>query len=185
MVQRYKVDGEDQKITFTCALHTPMLNANLISISSFDKASLTMTFGGGKGVIRKADGTIVVSGRNVNGMYILEAVNDLPDAMIAMISLTQPISLEQWHHQLTHCSPLMILEMANNRLVEGLKILETMVVGKCEDCILGCQTCHPFDGITEKDLSPLELVYFDLWGPSCVQSVGGNNYRTKISVTQD
>jgi hypothetical protein len=34
------VDGKEKKITFTRALHTPTLNANLISISAFDKAGL-------------------------------------------------------------------------------------------------------------------------------------------------
>jgi transposase InsO family protein len=175
VVQRYQVNGEDRKITFTRALHTPTLNANLISVSSFDKAGLTTTFGGGKGIIRKADGTVVVSGNNVNGMYILEAMNDAPDTL-AMTSLAQPTSLEQWHRRLTHCSPLTILEMAKNGLVEGLTISELAITGKCEDCILGRQTRRPFDGTTEKDLSPLDLVSFDLWGPSRIQSVGGKVY---------
>jgi hypothetical protein len=37
-------------MTYTCALHTPTLNANLISVSALDEASLIMTFGNGKGV---------------------------------------------------------------------------------------------------------------------------------------
>jgi hypothetical protein len=97
VVQRYNVDGGERKITYTRALHTPTLNANLISVSAFDKAGLTTTFGGGKGVIRKADGTIVVSGKSMNGMYILETVKDAPDTTLAMTSLSHPTSLEQWH----------------------------------------------------------------------------------------
>ena len=50
------------------------------------------------------------------------------------------------------------------------------VNGKCEDCILGHQTCCPFNGETKKDLAPLDLVAFDLWGLSCVQSAGGKVY---------
>ena len=53
---------------------------------------------------------------------------------------------------------------------------EGKVLGKCEDCILGRQTRCPFNGATEKDLLPLELVSFGLWGPSHVQSVGGKLY---------
>jgi hypothetical protein len=63
--------------------------------------------------------------------------------------------------------------MANKGLVDGLKISDMTMDGKCEDCIMGRQTRRPFDGETEKDLAPLELVAFDLWGPSRVQSVGG------------
>ena len=70
--------------------------------------------------------------------------------------------------------------MCNNNLVDGLKILETDLNGKCEDCILGRQTRRPFDGETVKDLDPLELVAFDLWGPSRVQSVGGKLYMMII-----
>src|ERR1700678_1005050 len=177
IVQRYRVNGKECKVTYTCALHTPSLNANLISISAFDKAGLTTTFTDGQGTIRKGDGTIVLAGRNVNGMYILETIDDIP---LAMSSVSQPTSLEQWHRRLTHCSPLTIKEMAANQLVDGLKLSGTELTGKCEDCILGRQTRRPFDGETEKGLGPLDLVSFDLWGPSRVQSAGGKIYLMLI-----
>jgi hypothetical protein len=93
-----------------------------------------------------------------------------------MVSLSQPTFLEQWHHCLAHCSPLTIQDMASKGLVDGLKMSEMTVNGKCEDCILGCQTRRPFDGETEKNLTPLKLVAFDLWGPSRIQSAGGKTY---------
>jgi hypothetical protein len=34
--------------------------------------------------------------------------------------------------------------------------------------------------VTEKDLNPLELVSFDLWGPSRIQSAGGKVYFMPI-----
>ena len=177
--QCYKVDGKEQDVTYTRALHTPTLNANLVSVSALDKAGLTITFGGGQGVARKADGKVVLAGKGVNGMYLLETASkatDVPKAMVSS-SLSQPTTLEQWHRRLTHCSPLTIKDMANKNLVDGLVIKgDTGVRGKCEDCILGRQTRRPFDGATEKDLRPLELVSFDLWGPSRVQSVGGKVY---------
>ena len=181
VVQCYQVNGKEQEITYTRALHTPTLNANLVSVSAFDKAGLTTTFGDGKGVVRKADGTPVLVGRHINGMYLLETIRDIPDKPFAMASsLSQPTSLEQWHRRLAHCSPLTIQDMASRNLVDGLRISETTVSGKCEDCILGRQTRRPFDGATEKDLAPLELVAFDLWGPSCVQSAGGKVYMMVI-----
>src|SRR5271168_4707984 len=122
------------------------------------------------------DGTVVLSERNVNGMYLLETVQHPPDNATAMTSLSKPTSLEQWHRRLTHCSPLTIQEMARHNLVDGLIISDTIINGKCEDCILGRQTRRPFDGETEKDLGPLDLVAFDLWGPSRVLSAGGKFY---------
>ena len=95
--QRYLVEGKPRDITYTHALHTPTLNANLVSVSSLDRAGLTITFGGGKGVVTKPDGTLVLSGQGVNGMYLLETLDNVPKNPIAMTSLSQPTSLEQWH----------------------------------------------------------------------------------------
>ena len=92
MTQRYKVEGRDRNITYTNAL-----NANLVSVGALDKAGITTTFGGGKGIARTSDSTIVLDGTNINGMYILEAVDDTPNQTLAMTSSTQPATLEQWH----------------------------------------------------------------------------------------
>ena len=172
--QRYQVEGKPRDITYTRALHTPTLNANLISVSSLDCAGLTITFGGGQGVVKKPDGTLVFSGKGANGMYLLETL-DIP--ITAMTTLSQSVSLEQWHRRLAHCSPKTIQEMAEGNLVDGLRISDKTMKGKCEDCILGRRTRHPFDGsTTDKGVGPLDLVSFDLWGPSRVQSIGGRTY---------
>ena len=178
VIQSYLVEGKEKRITYTRALHTPTLNANLISVSTFDKAGLTTTFGDGRGVIRKRDGDAVLTGRGEKGMYVVDVLGR--EATIAMSSLSQPTSLEQWHRRLAHCSPSTIQEMTNKDLVDGLNVTETSLRGKCEDCILGRQTCRPFDEETEKNLPPLELVSFDLWGPSRVQSAGGKVYFMPI-----
>lgn len=52
--------------------------------------------------------------------------------------------------------------------------------GQCENCILGHQTHRLFDGETKKDLEVLELVAFNLWGPSCTQLAGGKIYMMMI-----
>ena len=143
IVQRYQVDGKERDVIYTRALHTPMLNANLVSVGTLDNAGLTTTFANGKGITCKADGTVILEGRYMNGMYLLEPIDNPPDNTIAMTSLSKPTSLEQWHRRLTHCSPLTIEEMARNNIVDGLVISSTAMNGKCEDCILGCQTCRP------------------------------------------
>lgn len=176
VVQRYNVNGKERKITYTRALHTPTLNANLVSISALDRAGITTTFGNGRGLAKKPDGTVVLAGKNVNGMYLLDTLDNIPDSTFAMNSISQPTSLEQWHRCLAHCSPSTIQEMASGNLVDGLKITEASVSGKCEDCIMGRQSRRPFDGETDKELDPLELVSFDIWGPSRVQSASGKVY---------
>ena len=46
-----------------------------------------MTFGNGRGVTRKADGTILPIGKNVNRVYILETINEPPHMPLALSSL--------------------------------------------------------------------------------------------------
>ena len=70
--------------------------------------------------------------------------------------------------------------MANNNMVDDLKLNDIELNRKCEDCIKGCQTHHPFDGETDKKMELLELVSFDLWGPSRVPSAGGKTYMMII-----
>ena len=99
-------------------------------------------------------------------MYVVdEATGDVPrigrlDTPLAMTSVSQPATLEQWHRRLAHCSPLTITEMLKSHLVDGLNISDGDLCGKCEDCVVGRQTRWPFDGKTETDLDPLELVSF-------------------------
>ena len=182
VTKSYVVDGKTRKLTYTRAIHTPTLSANLVSVSTFDKAGLTIIFEGGRAVIQKKDGTAVLSARCVRGMYVVdEATEDVPqvgsqDTPLAMSSVSQPATLEQWHHCLAHCSPLTITEMLKADLIDGLNISDNDLRGKCENCVVGRQTRRPFDGKTETNLDPLELVSFDLWGPSQVQSAGGKVY---------
>ena len=154
VVQCYQVDRKEREVTYTQALHTLSLNANLISIGALDRAGLITTFGNRKGVTTKVDGTVFLTSQNINGMYLLETLTSPGAVPLAMASLSQPTSLEQWHHHFAHCSLLTIQDMANNNLVDGLIISEMVVNGKCENFILGCQTHCPFDGVTKNNLVP-------------------------------
>jgi hypothetical protein len=145
---------------------------------------MTVTFGRGSGIVQTKDGNVVLTAQREKGMYVVDEIErnttEVLSMPLAMASLSQPSSLKQWHHRLTHCSPLTIMEMSKGKLVDGLNISGNDLHGKCEDCIIGCQTCHPFNEKTEKGLDLLELVFFDLWGPLRVQSAGGKLYFMHI-----
>ena len=42
-------------------------------MSAFDRAGLSITFGGGQGVIRKTDGTVILTSHLKRGMYVVDA----------------------------------------------------------------------------------------------------------------
>ena len=102
VINCYLIDGKEKKITYTCAIHILNLNASLIFISTFDRASLTVTFGEGCSVVHKEDNTVILTGRCEKGMYIVDeldnALPEVPSTPITMTSLLQPASLKQGHH---------------------------------------------------------------------------------------
>ena len=60
------------------------------STSAFNNTGLTVTFGGGCGVVRKCDGNAVLSAWLVKGMYIVdELTDDLPRDHGVPIAMTQ------------------------------------------------------------------------------------------------
>jgi len=66
-------------------------------------------------------------------MYVVDVIDDSQranDTPTAMLSLSQLTSLKQWHRRLTHCSPSTIQEMANQNLVDGLRISGIEMRGK-------------------------------------------------------
>ena len=71
----------------------------------------------------------------------------------------------------------MIREMAVKTLVDGLNITgELTMGGKCEDCIFGKHSTHPFNDSGYRETEILERIHVDIWGPSPIQSAGGAHY---------
>jgi hypothetical protein len=158
-------------ITFTHAVHTPDLIANLISISKLDKAKCWALFGGG-GVtfydIHEGQERTLMRGTGSNGMYLLHVEPRAPTThALTAQSLNKPTNLEVWHRRFKHAGVRSIVDMAKRGLVDGLKIMGNVKLeGKCEDCIYGKQMMHLYDGVVEPEKDVLEWVFIDLWGPA-------------------
>lgn len=172
VTKTFRLDGRDIKLTFKNALHSPSLAANLISVSSLDKAGLSTVFSNGQAVICDGSGHEGFTGRGSDGMYVLDVV---PSPQ-AMASHSSPVSLADWHRRLAHMNPAKIEEMASKNLVDGLNITSNSLDGHCEDCILARHAHHPFNEPTDPNVEPLKLVAMDLWGPSRTASVSRKTY---------
>jgi len=48
--------------------------------------------------------------------------------------------------------------------------------GRCEDCIFGKHSTHPFNDNGYQKMKILERTHIDIWGPSPTQSAGGVSY---------
>ena len=88
-------------ITFTHAVHTPDLIANLILISKLDEAKCWALFSGG-GVtfydIHEGQKRMLMKGTGNNGMYLLQVEPQTPVThVLAACSLKKPTNIEVWH----------------------------------------------------------------------------------------
>jgi hypothetical protein len=180
----FTFNGRRTHLTFKAAVHTPDLSANLISISKFDDLGFYTTFGGGKVVFLDTTKNVMMEGRRVGGMYLLNmgtspvaaGINNNTVAMSAR-SHEKPVGLDTWHRRLGHAGISAIRDMSRKDLVEGLSITGDMnVPGKCEDCILGKHVARPYDEEVTPEEEVLERVHIDLWGPASVKSIGGASY---------
>ena len=96
-------------------------------------------------------------GEGSNGMYLLNV--EPPTAARVMQYTQKSTSVDVWHRRLGHVGVTSIVEMARKGLVDGLEIVgDTEIQGKCEDCIYGKQTAHPYDNMTEHEKDVLQCI---------------------------
>ena len=61
--------------------------------------------------------------------------------------------------------------------IDGLNITRELTMGgRCEDCIFGKHSTHPFNDNGYQKMKILERTHIDIWGPSPTQSAGGVSY---------
>jgi len=187
-------------IAFENALHTPDLSQNLMSIGHLDKAGCYSIFGSGGVIFINKDNALFMHGRGVGTMYEMDIV-PATVPITAKLDIANPRNIDQvlmakntvttyatrshtkatdintWHQRLGHIGYQAIEQMYQGKVVDGLDITTlTPKPGACKDCIMGKHTHCAFYTNDHQEVDVGERVYIDLWGPLCVESVGGKSY---------
>ena len=127
-------------------------------------------FSGGGVTFLNSSGNPFLHGKGIGTMYKIEPflptgnvkVISTPNSVTNMIaaacearatvvafathSLSKLTDADTWHQRLGHLSYNIVERMHKKEIVEGLEITTlTCQPGLCKDCIMGKQTCHPFD----------------------------------------
>ena len=170
-------------LTFKAAIHAPDLSANLISISKFDDLGFYTIFRGGKVVFIDTTKRVMMEGRRVGGMYLLDMgtppIAPGPGGTVAMSACShdKPVGIDPWHWRLGHAGISTIREMSKKAMVEELSVTGDMdTPGQCKDCILGKHATCPYNEEVIPEKEVLEHVHINMWGPASVKSVGGASY---------
>ena len=179
--KRVVFDGRTITLSFKDVMHTPDLSHNLISIGKLEtEGGCYSVFGGGRVTFINRDQRPFLQGQCVGTMYEVNiypttgsiplkpnALPDLPAAQatyssvkaFAMCSHNCPSTIDTWHRRLSHAGYGVVERMSKWNLVDGMSVTTyKQGPGSCEDCIMGKQTCRPFDDNEDREEHVLDCI---------------------------
>jgi transposase InsO family protein len=171
--------NESTTVTLLDVLYSPALAYTLISITRCTSKGFTCTFTNGECVLRSPKGKICGKIKNVNGLFQTRRENNHSHH-----SANTALTLNQFHARMGHIAPSSAKEMIDGKMVEGIELIESPIEF-CEACVKGKITQTPVERERRSELckNQGEKVHTDVWGPSEVQTIGGNQWY--ISFTDD
>ncbi len=168
------VGGQMKQCVIKNVQHVPGLKYQLLSVSCMAKNDINTEFNeSGANLCRRSDGRVIATGSATDsGLYVLNM--DSTNLITSEFSLLA--SLQTWNERMGHVNYAGILKMANNSVVDGLKI-STTEYDECKGCIMGKGHRYPFPKARSSSTrNMLELVHSDVIGPMETKSLGGSRY---------
>ncbi|GJS16620.1 zf-CCHC domain-containing protein [Tanacetum coccineum] len=155
--------------------HVDNLGFNLLSIGQICDNKCRVTFSEHDSEITK-DGKVIGRGIRKKGLYVMKLGNK-PKDKICLATIDENSTL--WHRRLGHANMRLIQSLASKELVRNLPKLR-FDQHFCDACKIGKQAhiSHKAKNIVSTTRC-LELLQ-NLFGPSAVQSYGGNHYTLVI-----
>ncbi|GJR56609.1 retrovirus-related pol polyprotein from transposon TNT 1-94 [Tanacetum coccineum] len=152
------------------------LSLGFNSCETSSKSKCRLTFSEHESEITK-DGKVIGRGIRKKGLYVMKLGNK-PKDKICLATIDENSTL--WHRRLGHANMRLIQSLASKELVRNLPKLK-FDQHFCDACKIGKQAhaSHKAKNIVSTTRC-LELLHMDLFGPSTVQSYGGNRYTLVI-----
>ncbi|GJR64413.1 retrovirus-related pol polyprotein from transposon TNT 1-94 [Tanacetum coccineum] len=156
--------------------HVDNLGFNLLSIGQICDNKCKVTFSEHDSEITK-NGKVIGKGIRKKGLYVMKLQNK-PKDKICLTTIDENSTL--WHRRLGHANMRLIQSLASKDLVRNLPKLK-FDKHFCDACKIGKQAhaSHKAKNVVSTSRC-LELLHMDLFGPSVVQSYGGNRYTLVI-----
>jgi histone deacetylase 1/2 len=161
--------SHDRAIHIKNVLHVPKAHKNLCSINRLARDNdCFLEFHPDNFFIKdRTTKKTVLEGKCERGLYPLRV-----DHNKQALGITKASS-SIWHHRLGHPSSQVVHHVLDHNKIPFVKDLNKHVV--CDACQKGKMHQLPYSKSSSVSLNPLELVFYDVWGPAPT-SVGRNNY---------
>lgn len=160
------------------ALFVPNLNFNIVSVSRIESTGKAVLFRNGGVEILDNDGTVILTGKRVNGLYILDI--EFVGYANKVFASKMLSDAELWHVRYGHLGAQNLNKLVRDNMVERLDVELSAMSDcpfACKSCIYGRQTREVFDNsITSRSNRPLELIHSDVCGQLPEETYDGCRY---------
>ncbi|CAM8980748.1 unnamed protein product [Rhodiola kirilowii] len=162
-------------ICLSHVLLVPHLSCNLLSFAQLaSDLSLLVLLTDKLCVLQEINSrTVIGVGRQLDGVYMLQALGSTASALSAQLSNNTTIL---WHRRLGHPSPSALASIS----VFGLNKEHCESLQPCDSCFKAKQTRMSFPDSLNKAADLFHLVHCDVWGPYSKPSFGGAHYFLTI-----
>ncbi|WVZ94147.1 hypothetical protein U9M48_040078 [Paspalum notatum var. saurae] len=147
-------------------LHAPIATKNLVSVHKFATNNhVFLEFHPTFFCVKDLDTKYLLRGSCHDGLY------PLPTPTSQVHHVTKP-TLSRWHHRLGHPSSAIVTRVLKDN---NLSVSSESCTSFCNACQQAKSHQLPYLRSSSVSSSPLQLIFFDVWGPA-PQSVGGFQY---------
>jgi gag-polypeptide of LTR copia-type/Zinc knuckle len=171
-------NGTKSKLVLHKALHVPMVNYTLVSISRLDMEGYHAHIGGG--------GLELVSPCGDRVGWVACTLHCLYKTMHNFKSTdVVEMSAMELHRHLGHISVASACKLVMSRAIQGIELNPDLKEVDCNACTFACATCLPMSkpctSIPAQNFG--DEVHTDVWGPSSIATHQGRHYF--VSFTDD
>ncbi|KOC63381.1 Copia protein [Habropoda laboriosa] len=113
-----KIGNTESTIKLSNVMWVPEFRNNLLSVSRITDNGFTVSFNKHSAIIKRKDGTIVLTAQKQNGLYIVKHT----EAQQAMLSQGEDDRFNRWHQRLGHLNMKDVRKLIEKDMVHGMKM---------------------------------------------------------------
>ena len=161
-------------LSFSNVYQIPQLTHNLLSVRQLTELGFTLTFSSTSVVVHDSQTRQIVGIAHKVGRLFDLIFLHLSTSCLSASTVSRQItsSLALWQFCLGHAFVSRVKQLVSR----GLLGLVSNKSFDCMPCQFGKQTALPFSNSVSHALSPFDLIYSDVWGPSPITTQGGSRY---------
>jgi len=164
-----------KSINLCNVIYSSNASRNIISVHDLTKLGFNVIFTKSGWKVTQSDNSVFLSGKILDGLYILETSN--PEVNSVIKSSTYDV----WHKRMGHPGKI-TMKTLKEKCPKELKNV-TIEDSVCQICMEGKGTKLPHSTTATKATRPYIRVHSDIWGPASSPDRHGNKYY--VSFTDD